>query len=67
QNQELQNLYTIEGKDKVDKLEVQKVTSALNYFLNIPKEQALKEIEEPEIKNLLGDSYTIIIRYLQDN
>jgi hypothetical protein len=66
QNAELQNLYSIEGKAQVDKLEQQKTSYALNYFLNIPKEQAYKELEEDEIKNLLGEANLKIIKsYLE--
>ena len=64
QNKELENIYSIEGKEKVDALERDKLTKVLNYFFSIPKEQALKELEEPDMKELLGSSATIVSRYL---
>ncbi len=66
QNEALQNLYSIEGKDRVDQLEIVKITNALNYFMALPKEEALKQIEEDEIKNLLGNAYTIVHKYLNN-
>ncbi len=67
QNEGLQNLYTIEGKERVNELELQKMNLALNYYFSIPKEQALQELEDEEIKNLLGDDIrNTIIRYLNN-
>ena len=65
QNQELENLYSLEGKKKVDELETNMLTKALSYFFSIPKNQALKELEEPEMKELLGDYQAVVSRYLK--
>ncbi len=65
-NQELEDAYLLEGKERVDVLQGNLVNEALKYFLSMPKEQALKEIEEPEIKELLGDSTLLVLRYLKN-
>lgn len=62
----VENATKAEKESQEAKLKQQIITTAMNYYGSLPKQQRLKEFEEDEVlKELLGEVYSNIERYVK--